>query len=58
MTVDINIETVCNICGKAVEVAYVQYSLIITPCEDCMEDKHGEGYDLGYDVGMSDADIV
>ena len=52
--VDISVETTCNVCGKAVEVDYVQGDLVITPCQSCLDDKHTESYDEGYEQGQLD----
>lgn len=52
MSVDINIDTICNICGKEVEVHYMSYELLITPCDSCLDDKYREGFDEGEKKGI------
>ncbi len=52
--VDISIDTVCNLCGKAVEVDYLGYELVVTPCEKCLDDKYDEGYEVGREEGQLD----
>ena len=43
--VEISIDTVCNICGKNVEVDYLGGELIVTPCQACLDAKYDEGYE-------------
>lgn len=50
--VDIDVNVVCNSCGKDVEADYLGNEIVVTPCKHCMD----ENYDLGYDAGVNNID--
>lgn len=43
--VSIDIDVVCNICGKAVEADHSQGEITVDPCESCLKAEWNEGYD-------------
>ena len=54
INLNIDINTVCNICEKDVEVEYMGYELIVSPCVTCLGKQEDESYNEGYNDGLNE----
>ena len=38
----------CSYCGSFVKAIFVKNVLEVEPCEDCLDERHEDGYQEGY----------
>jgi hypothetical protein len=43
----------CHQCGEFLEAAEKDGEIYIVPCQDCLDDEHGKGFDTGYEFGRN-----
>ena len=46
----------CSYCGSFVKAVFVNSVLEVEPCEDCLDERHDDGYRCGYQEGYEDRD--
>lgn len=49
--VEVDIDVTCRTCGAQLTVYAFTNSVEIEPCQACIDDEFGRGYDEGYEDG-------
>jgi len=50
----LEINAVCDKCGKDLKAEFVRDTLNVEPCEKCLEEEYSKGYDNGTEKAYED----